>query len=45
MLSKNINKESKMIFVKKKYIYYSVTKLNNIVWGPVDPKDQNCCFF
>jgi len=43
MLSKNINKQTKITFVKKIYIYYSVTKLNVIVWGPWrDPKDYDC---
>jgi hypothetical protein len=37
MLSKNINKQSKITFVKKKN-YYTVTKCNVIVWGPWRPQ-------
>jgi len=43
MLSKKINKQSKIIFVTK--IYCFVTKLNLIVWGPIDPEDHEYDFF
>jgi len=39
MLSKNINKQTKITFVNIYiYIYYSVTKLNVIVWDPWRPQ-------